>query len=480
MPKSEKANLKYHLVFVTKYRYNLINLKIAQAISNYLKKQQKKLKFDILSLAVESNHVHLLFKLESTTQNINEIVRKLKGGSSYLIRKNFKYLNKYSTFWTPSHFISTVGNVSQQTIKNYIDKQGIGETETVVRMFKYKAHKINKAKLAKLTQYFEECKSGVRDICPAGIHQSHKFCKVQNGDNDLTLYLRNQTLKFQPSKSKFYKYMLQIPGSRKSKPFWIGFRGRDLPRKNHRIKDCLLQLKNGQLFLNAAVEQIRHIPRAQPKKILSIDLGVNCPLTTTILHNQILQTHKFYGKKLTKLIKARTRRKAQLQKSKAENAPNVSKHTNRINALLHSYTNEIVKKAQNHNLSIVVGNLTNIRRRKWIKGKTSKAVRKKVHNIPYYKTMELLNYKAKLANVPLVFVNEAYTSQTCSKCGNCDPNSRKQTQYNCTKCGFSTHADINGAVNIGGRLNNLLSHCHLAPLNTNYFKGVVLNASPLL
>jgi len=41
---SSIENLKYHLVFATKYRYNLINEKVAKLLKNYFNKQQEKLK----------------------------------------------------------------------------------------------------------------------------------------------------------------------------------------------------------------------------------------------------------------------------------------------------------------------------------------------------------------------------------------------------------------------------------------------------
>jgi transposase len=46
-------------------------------------------------------------------------------------------------------------------------------------------------------------------------------------------------------------------------------------------------------------------------------------------------------------------------------------------------------------------------------------------------------------------VNPAYTSQTCSVCGHCAPESREsQAVFRCVACGHRTHADVNAAVNI--------------------------------
>ncbi|MEV0287659.1 transposase [Kribbella sp. NPDC050820] len=46
-------------------------------------------------------------------------------------------------------------------------------------------------------------------------------------------------------------------------------------------------------------------------------------------------------------------------------------------------------------------------------------------------------------------VNPAYTSQTCSACGHCAPESREsQAVFRCVACGHRAHADVNAAVNI--------------------------------
>ena len=43
----------------------------------------------------------------------------------------------------------------------------------------------------------------------------------------------------------------------------------------------------------------------------------------------------------------------------------------------------------------------------------------------------------------------AYTSQTCSKCGNIDKENRQtQEKFECTKCGLKLNADHNASINI--------------------------------
>ena len=70
-------------------------------------------------------------------------------------------------------------------------------------------------------------------------------------------------------------------------------------------------------------------------------------------------------------------------------------------------------------------------------------------NWSYYELQTMIKYKAERAGIKVRYINPAYTSQTCSVCGNVDKNNRlTQEQFECTKCGFKLNADHNAAINI--------------------------------
>ncbi|MFF3764446.1 zinc ribbon domain-containing protein [Streptomyces sp. NPDC001922] len=63
---------------------------------------------------------------------------------------------------------------------------------------------------------------------------------------------------------------------------------------------------------------------------------------------------------------------------------------------------------------------------------------------------QYIEYKAKRAGVPLVYVDPAYTSQQCSQCGHIDRKNRvDQATFACRSCGALMHADDNASHNIG-------------------------------
>ena len=68
-----------------------------------------------------------------------------------------------------------------------------------------------------------------------------------------------------------------------------------------------------------------------------------------------------------------------------------------------------------------------------------------LHNWSFYRLAQFMGYKAKLAGIAVEFVNPAYTSQTCPICGSV--HHANDRRYVC-KCGFHTHRDVLGAINI--------------------------------
>ena len=73
--------------------------------------------------------------------------------------------------------------------------------------------------------------------------------------------------------------------------------------------------------------------------------------------------------------------------------------------------------------------------------------------IPFYKLIYMLEYKAKLVGISVIRVSEAYTSQQCSNCGIIKKSNRKSRGlYICCSCGLRLNADHNAAINICKRL----------------------------
>lgn len=110
-----KTNLKYHIIFSTKYRRKCLT-SIHDDVIDAFKYVQAKSDFDILKMKLDKDHIHFLleFKPSMSTNYLYKIQ------NAYL--RNF-YWNK-NELWTHGYFVSTIGEVSYKTLEHYIENQG--------------------------------------------------------------------------------------------------------------------------------------------------------------------------------------------------------------------------------------------------------------------------------------------------------------------------------------------------------------------
>lgn len=91
-------------------------------------KISQKAKFKVISQEIDKNHIHLL--VDSVPEiSATQIVRKLKQESTVSVWKEFPMMLKREfwkerTFWTDGYFVSTIGQISEETIRKYIETQG--------------------------------------------------------------------------------------------------------------------------------------------------------------------------------------------------------------------------------------------------------------------------------------------------------------------------------------------------------------------
>lgn len=91
---------------------------------------------------------------------------------------------------------------------------------------------------------------------------------------------------------------------------------------------------------------------------------------------------------------------------------------------------------------IVLEDLTNIRSR--IRG--NKRMRSRLHRWSWEELQQFVEYKAQAHGIGILYVNPAYTSQTCSKCSSLGV--RQKNRFRCPSCGSYQHSDRNAAINL--------------------------------
>ena len=122
-----KYNIKYHLIFVCKYRKKLL-IKYGEEIKQIMKDISYKYDFDILEIEVDKDHIHIMIESVPKLSPLM-IVRVLKQQSTQVIYGRYrnelkKQFWKENTFWTDGYFCSSIGEVSSETLKRYIENQG--------------------------------------------------------------------------------------------------------------------------------------------------------------------------------------------------------------------------------------------------------------------------------------------------------------------------------------------------------------------
>ena len=122
-----KTNLKYHIVFSTKYRRKCLT-SIHNDVINAFKYVHAKSDFEILKMELDKDHIHFLLKFKLSL-SINFVVNRMKTMSTnYLYKIQNAYLRNFyqnkNKLWTHGYFVSTIGEVSQKTLEHYIENQG--------------------------------------------------------------------------------------------------------------------------------------------------------------------------------------------------------------------------------------------------------------------------------------------------------------------------------------------------------------------
>jgi putative transposase len=121
--------LQFHIIFVTKYRKNVINKAILDKLQEVFSRVCEKRKCELLEFNGEENHVHLLVDAHPDN-NISQMVSSLKSASSRIIRKEFEeYLKQFywkkedPSFWTDAYCIISSGGAPLNIIREYIQSQ---------------------------------------------------------------------------------------------------------------------------------------------------------------------------------------------------------------------------------------------------------------------------------------------------------------------------------------------------------------------
>ena len=122
-----KFDIKYHFVWVTKYRYKILDNSIGQRLKMLLIQSFQSRGITIVSGHIAKDHVHILVSCPPSLYPA-KIAQYLKGRSSKMLQSKYPQLRKRywgQHLWARGYFCATAGTITDEMIKNYIEKHTV-------------------------------------------------------------------------------------------------------------------------------------------------------------------------------------------------------------------------------------------------------------------------------------------------------------------------------------------------------------------
>ena len=211
--------------------------------------------------------------------------------------------------------------------------------------------------------------------------------------------------------------------------------------ESHKLGALRITVQNSKIIAQIAYRADEEISSCDG--IMGVDLGIKCPAVCFTdkekiqfvgngRHNRFVR-RKYYA------------RRKKLGKAKKIKAIQKSKHKEKaiMRDIDHKTSKQIVDFAVSNGIkTIKLEKLQNIRKRTTSKSRKNNRA---INSWSFYRLANYIEYKANLKGIEVQYVDPAYTSQICPRCGK--RNHANDRTYQC-ECGFHCHRDLVGARNI--------------------------------
>lgn len=289
---------------------------------------------------------------------------------------------------------------------------------------------------------------GSQMVCQA-IHRVADAYKAFKAKNGIAACSAVPAIKFIPNSISFDKRTYSISGGMLSMftldgrikvAFSCGKHQRILLEKGVK-KEARVIVRNGIWYFNLTLD-IPDVAPASGCGIIGIDVGENNLAASStgkvwgggqLRHNRDI--HLAHRRRLQSNGSRAAKRKLKAISGREQRHV---KHTN------HEVSKAIIAEAVRVGAGeIRLEDLTNIR----ANIRAGKRIRTRLHRWAFRQLQDFVSYKAQGSGLSVVFVDPAYTSQTCSVCGAIGK--RVKHSFSCS-CGTQRHSDVNAALNIAG------------------------------
>lgn len=114
---------QYHIIFCPKYRRKVLVDGVDVRLKELLYEMASERDVDIKALEVMPDHVHLFIEFDPR-MSVHDVIKQFKGRTSHILREEFPSLkSRLPSLWTRSYFCCTVGHISEETVKKYVESQ---------------------------------------------------------------------------------------------------------------------------------------------------------------------------------------------------------------------------------------------------------------------------------------------------------------------------------------------------------------------
>ena len=117
---------QYHIIWCPKFRFLALHGNVDDTLKQILQKICDDYGYVIKALDVMPDHIHIFVDCPQTAAPC-DIVRTLKSISAIEMFKAYPQLKEFysrcGVLWSRGYFVSTVGHISEATVKKYIEEQ---------------------------------------------------------------------------------------------------------------------------------------------------------------------------------------------------------------------------------------------------------------------------------------------------------------------------------------------------------------------
>jgi putative transposase len=205
-------------------------------------------------------------------------------------------------------------------------------------------------------------------------------------------------------------------------------------------KEAELVFRRGKWFFNLVVE-LNDPQLLASGPVMGLDVGENNLAAISL--GKVFGGEELRDKR-DRYLALRRRLQSNGSQSARQKLRQVSgKEMRRIRHINHETSKAIVAEAIKAGVGkITMERLTHIRDRI----QAGKRLRSRLHRWTFRQLQLFVEYKARAAGITVEYADPAYTSQTCSGCGN--PGKRIRHRFVCDFCGLRAHADLNASRNL--------------------------------